>query len=101
LKQVIQKKRVFYKSAARISRSIGLMLLLIFINGCSTVSVHIQNPNMVHPYVGTKVAIKRFFNSFVDYDYYGEQFLYGMDIPLCLVTDTVLLPYDLIVTLKK
>ena len=81
---------------------IGLVLLLVLTaNGCSTIKVHTNKPGTIHPYVGTKVATKQFFNSFIHFEYYGVQGLYAMDIPLCLFADTLLLPYDLHISLGR
>ena len=32
--------------------------------------------------------------SWIDYEYYGEFFVRLIDVPMCLIADTVLLPYD-------
>lgn len=74
---------------------------VLLLAGCSTIQVHSTQSGGLHPYIGTKQAFKGFANSFIDYDYYGQPFLMAVDIPLCLVADTLVLPYDVAVYLKR
>ena len=76
-------------------------MLLLSVSGCSTVKVHVYDHDILHPYLGTKTAVRGFFNSFTDYDYYGQPFLMAADVPLCLVADTLLFPYDFIVRVDR
>ncbi|MDJ0805923.1 MAG: YceK/YidQ family lipoprotein [Gammaproteobacteria bacterium] len=57
--------------------------------------VHSQPEITPRPYLGTSHAIETTLKSWTDYDYYGQVYLAVMDIPLCLVADTLLLPYAL------
>jgi uncharacterized protein YceK len=61
--------------------------------GCSTVKVYSDDSLTPGPYVGTKHAIKNTQRHWQHYDYYGQVFVYATDVPLCLIADTVLLPY--------
>lgn len=65
------------------------------VSGCSTYIVHTDASIIPGPYIGTKRAVRQTVRHWDHYDYYGQVFLYAMDIPLCLVADTVVLPYDL------
>jgi uncharacterized protein YceK len=82
-------------------RSCLLAALLLFVSGCSTVKVHALNHDILHPYLGTKTAVKAFVISFKDYHYYGEQYLMAVDVPFCFVADTLLFPYDFIVHYRR
>ncbi|MEW8239773.1 MAG: YceK/YidQ family lipoprotein [Candidatus Thiodiazotropha taylori] len=75
--------------------------ILSVLTACSTVKVHLQDHHILHPYLGTKTAIHNFIRSFSDFYLYGEQFVRGMDVPFCFVADTLLLPYDLMVKLRR
>lgn len=71
-------------------------LLLVFtqLGGCSSIRVH-SDPDVVpSPYLGTKQALRNTEQYWHDYDFYGQVVLVALDIPLCVVTDTLLLPYD-------
>ncbi|MCU7937055.1 MAG: YceK/YidQ family lipoprotein [Candidatus Thiodiazotropha sp. (ex Dulcina madagascariensis)] len=78
---------------------LAVLIFSFLMAGCSTLKVHLFEHEIVHPFVGTKTAVRQFGNSFTDFDYYGEQFLWAVDIPMCMVADTLLLPYDLYVSL--
>ncbi|MCG7872728.1 MAG: YceK/YidQ family lipoprotein [Candidatus Thiodiazotropha lotti] len=69
--------------------------------GCSTVKVHLDDHDILHPYLGTKTAVNNFIRSFSDFYLYGEQFVRAMDVPFCFVADTLLLPYDLMVKVRR
>ncbi|ODC02088.1 hypothetical protein A3197_21370 [Candidatus Thiodiazotropha endoloripes] len=69
--------------------------------GCSTVKVHLDDHDILHPYLGTKTAVNIFIRSFSDFYLYGEQFVRAMDVPFCFVADTLLLPYDLMVKVRR
>lgn len=76
------------------------LLLVILLSGslmagCSTYIVHTDDDIIPGPYIGTKRAIKQTTRHWDHYDYYGQVFVYAMDVPLCLIADTVLLPYDI------
>ncbi|MCG8089480.1 MAG: YceK/YidQ family lipoprotein [Candidatus Thiodiazotropha endolucinida] len=84
-----------------ICRALLVATILSVLTACSTVKVHLQDHHILHPYLGTKTAIHNFIRSFSDFYLYGEQFVRGMDVPFCFVADTLLLPYDLMVKLRR
>ncbi len=72
----------------------ALVLAFTLLGGCSTIRVH-SDPNVIPgPYVGTKQAVRKTTQYWYDYDYYGQVAMAALDIPLSLVADTLLLPYD-------
>lgn len=72
----------------------ALVLTLTLLTGCSTIRVH-SDPNVTPgPYVGTKQAVRKTRQYWYDFDYYGQVAMAALDIPLSLVADTLLLPYD-------
>ncbi|MCG7966853.1 MAG: YceK/YidQ family lipoprotein [Candidatus Thiodiazotropha taylori] len=75
--------------------------ILSVLTACSTVKVHLQDHDILQPYLGTKRAVHNFIRRFSDFYLYGEQFVRGMDVPFCFVADTLLLPYDLMVKLRR
>ena len=71
-----------------------LLLLGILLNsGCSTIKLHSDDNITPGPYVGSKHAVKETQRHWRHYDYYGQVFLYAADVPLCLIADTIVLPY--------
>lgn len=72
-----------------------IVLVCVLICGCSTVKVHSDETIIPRPYIGTKHAVKQTERHWKKYDYYGQVILYAMDVPLCIIADTILLPYDL------
>ena len=72
----------------------ALLLAFTLLGGCSTIRVH-SDPNLTPgPYVGTRQAVSKTRQYWYDYDYYGQVAMAALDIPLSLVADTLLLPYD-------
>ncbi|ODB82266.1 hypothetical protein A3194_18515 [Candidatus Thiodiazotropha endoloripes] len=69
--------------------------------GCSTVKVHLNDHDILHPYLGTKSAVKNFIRSFSDFYLYGQQVVMATDVPFCFIADTLLFPYDLMVKLRR
>jgi len=63
--------------------------------GCSTYIVHNDDSIVPGPYIGTKRAVNQTARHWRHYDYYGQVLVYAMDVPLCLIADTVVLPYDI------
>jgi len=64
-------------------------------SGCSTVATHMDDSITPSPYSGTNRAVNKTVRSLKDYDYYGEFYIRSFDVPLSLIADTVVLPYDL------
>ncbi|MCG8015514.1 MAG: YceK/YidQ family lipoprotein [Candidatus Thiodiazotropha sp. 'RUGA'] len=84
-----------------ICRALLVASILSVLMACSTVKVHLQDHDILHPYLGTKRAVHNFIRSFSDFYLYGEQFVRAMDVPFCFVADTLLLPYDLMVKVRR
>jgi len=70
-----------------------LLLSCSLFSGCSTIKMHSDDHITPGPYVGTKQAVVNTQRHWQHYDYYGQVFVYAMDVPLCLMADTILLPY--------
>ncbi|KPJ91924.1 MAG: hypothetical protein AMJ53_10420 [Gammaproteobacteria bacterium SG8_11] len=70
-----------------------LLISSVLISGCSTIKMHSDENIKPGPYVGTKQAIKDTQRHWENYDYYGQVFVYAVDVPLCLIADTIVLPY--------
>jgi uncharacterized protein YceK len=81
--------------------SILLLYIVISLSACSSIKVHATNHDILHPYLGTERAIQGFYDSFSDYVIYNQATLMAIDIPMCLVADTLVLPYDLVVWLNR
>ena len=75
--------------------NVFILCMATFLAGCSTIEMHAVKNKSLHPYIGTKYAIAKFYKSFDNYQYYGQPYISSIDIPLCIVADTILLPYDL------
>lgn len=88
---------------ARKSLSLVMAFLIscLMLSACSTIVVHSDDTITPAPYIGTKRAIKQTARHWQKYDYYGQVFVYALDVPLCLIADTVLLPYDWYKTLDQ
>lgn len=76
------------------SKLITLGLVYILSSGCSSVRVHSDPDIMPGPYAGTKQALRNTKQYWHDYDYYGQVTLSALDVPLSMIADTLLLPYD-------
>lgn len=72
----------------------ALVLVFSLLGGCSTVQVHSDPTVTPGPYLGTKQAVRKTKLSWYDYDYYGQVAVQALDVPLSMVADTLLLPYD-------
>ncbi|NQD36855.1 YceK/YidQ family lipoprotein [Permianibacter sp. IMCC34836] len=79
------------------------MLLLVGVlglSGCSTAYVHVAQPAELHPYKGSQQAITEIGRSWGRPVVPGEVLVRSaVDLPLCLVADTVLLPIDFLIML--
>ncbi|MCG7984191.1 MAG: YceK/YidQ family lipoprotein [Candidatus Thiodiazotropha lotti] len=82
-------------------RAVLVASILSLSVGCSTVEVHLDDHDILHPYLGTKTAVNKFIRSFSDFYLYGQQMVMAMDVPFCFVADTLLLPYDLMVKVRR
>ena len=77
------------------SRNIStLVLIFAQLGGCASIQVHSDPDVTPDPYLGTKQALRNTKRYWHDYDFYGQVALVALDIPLCVVADTLLLPYD-------
>ena len=72
----------------------ALLLAFTLSSGCSKIRVHSAPDVKPGPYVGAKQAVRKTRQYWYDFDYYGHVVLAALDIPLSLVADTLLLPYD-------
>jgi uncharacterized protein YceK len=70
------------------------VLIFILLSGCSTIQVHSDPDITPGPYAGTKQALRHTKQYWHDYDFYGQVVFVAMDVPLSVVGDTLLLPYD-------
>ena len=68
---------------------------LFWLTACSTIQIHSDNSIIPSPYLGTKYAAIKTLRYWKNYDFYGQVVLVALDVPLCLVADTLLLPYDI------
>lgn len=67
----------------------------LWLSGCSTVYVHLREPSAVSPYHGTRYAISEVGRAWREPIIPGEAPVRAtLDVPLCLIADTVLLPVD-------
>ena len=64
--------------------------------GCATIETHTDRTREIGPYAGTGHAVHRVKQWWNDYSYDGQVVFAMMDVPLCLIADTLLLPYDLL-----
>ena len=91
----------FTDSVSKMTNNRTIIYLLVFLlsccllAGCSTYIVHTDDSIIPGPYIGTKRAVKETGRHWTHYTYYVQVLVYAMDVPLCLVADTVVLPYDL------
>jgi uncharacterized protein YceK len=68
--------------------------MFLLLSACSTIRVH-GNPGVTPtPYLGTRQALTNTKRYWYDYDLYGQVVVVALDVPLCLVADTLALPYD-------
>jgi uncharacterized protein YceK len=59
------------------------------------VDTHTVNQSLEGPYSGTQLAYRKMSRSLGDFTLAGETWFYAFDIPLSLVADTLVLPYDI------
>ncbi|NOY71846.1 MAG: hypothetical protein GXP14_05630 [Gammaproteobacteria bacterium] len=70
------------------------LILISFIQGCSTVAVHLAEGSQPTPYAGTKMALQKTKKSWSDYYFYGQVMFVVADVPFSFIADTVLFPVD-------
>lgn len=68
-------------------------MFLLFVSGCSSIAAHSEHEAPM-PYAGTKSALKEVKKSWFDYDFYGQVYIYAIDVPFSFIADTVLYPID-------
>ena len=76
-------------------RSCLLCILVSTITGCATIQLHSNNDTPLQAYAGTQLAWQRTQKYWHHYDFYGQVVFFAMDVPLCAIADTVLLPVDI------
>ncbi len=72
----------------------GLLPAVMLLSGCSTIQIHSDQAVTPAPYVGTKQALNKTKRYWYEYDLYGQVTVAALDVPLCIVADTLMLPYD-------
>lgn len=81
-----------------VMRQIVVAAMMLLLAGCSTVLVHLDEPAQLHPYKGSRTAIAEVARAWRDPLIPGEATVRAfVDVPLCIVADTVLLPVDWLV----
>lgn len=78
--------------------STGIFLIL---PGCATIEIHSDPTAELAPYAGTGHAVHRVTQWWNNYSYEGQVAFAISDVPLCLIADTFLLPYDLFQAAKR
>ncbi len=84
----------FIWSRVMFKKCTSLIVLLPLLSACSTVALHWDGQSDLPLYAGTQKAIAMTKKSWRDHAFFGEPMFYALDVPLCLVADTLLLPYD-------
>lgn len=74
----------------RVAMMVGFSALSV---GCSSITAHSITPEPL-PYAGTKLAIAKTKKYWSKYDLEGQVVFFAMDVPLCVVADTVTWPVD-------
>ncbi len=68
------------------------LIFVFFIQGCSTVAVHLAEGSKPTPYAGTKIALQKTKKSWSEYYFYGQIMFVVADVPSSFIADTVLFP---------
>lgn len=76
-------------------------LIFLALPGCATIEIHTGPAGEIAPYAGTGHAIHRVSKWWNKYSFDGQVAFAISDVPLCLIADTLLLPYDLIQAAKR
>ena len=82
-------------------RMISACLLAMTLAGCSTVQTHTLQPELAAPFSGTKLAYQKTARSTREFNLAGETWIYAFDVPLCLAADTLVLPYDIYLSVTE
>lgn len=86
----------------RVMASSLAAVAMVGLSACSTVAVHVDAPQQLYPYKGTRTAGLGGVRAWQEPIIPGEAPVRAvLDVPLCLVADTVLLPIDLMVWLTQ
>lgn len=89
--QAGQMKNTHYVFGLHFALTISALLCLF---SCSTIQVHSDEAVTPAPYTGTQHAMQATKRYWHQYDYYGQVIIAALDVPLCLIADTLVLPYD-------
>ena len=72
-----------------------LVVAAMLLSACSTVYVHVDEPARIYPYKGSQTAVQGVVRSWHEPAIPGEAPVRALlDVPLCVATDTLLLPMD-------
>lgn len=82
------------KQTGRIRCALAFSMAAAVTSSCSSIAVHSGPPNEPGPYAGTRLAVKETKRSWMAPKFYGEALFVMYDIPLSIITDTILLPLD-------
>ena len=82
------------KQTDRIRRALAFSMATAVTSSCSSIAVHSDPRNEPGPYAGTRLAVKETKRSWMAPKFYGEALFVMYDIPLSIITDTILLPLD-------
>lgn len=84
-----------FRSQARLAAFSRAVICSVTLAGCATIETHSDPTREIGPYAGTGHAVHRVKQWWNNYSYDGQVVFAMMDVPLCLMADTLLLPYDL------
>lgn len=75
--------------------------IFLILPSCATIEIHSDPRSEIVPYAGTGHAVHRVSQWWNNYSYDGQVAFAISDVPLCLIADTFLLPYDLFQAAKR
>ena len=88
--------------ARRVMPVLLLTMGSLALSACSTVYVHAQAPEQLYPYKGSQTAFREVGRAWQDPIIPGEAPVRALiDLPLCVATDTLLLPVDWLIWLSN
>ena len=82
-------------------RSVLVTTLLAACFGCATVETHTVDASSAAPYSGTQRAYLKMKRSTSQFTTAGETWFYAADVPLSVLADTLMLPYDIYLDLQR